>query len=346
MFVGVLADRLSRRKIMLVADLARFAVLLTVPVAAAFGGLGLPQIYAVALISGIASAFFGIAYQAYLPVIVSPDRLTDANTKLEFSNSGSSMAGNALAGALIQWVGAAATIAVDALTYLISAASLLRIRSAEPVHDGPPLSIRQGLREILEGVRIVLNSSDLRWIAGATATTNFGGSMVGAVVFIYAYRVLHLKPGLLGVVYGLAEIGFLGALLSTRVRDRVGLRATLIGSLVVSAVGTGCMLFALLGSPYVVLFVSSAIVAISVPIYNVNQVSYRQALVDVRIQGRMNATMRTFVWGTVPLGALAGGYLGTLFGATVTIVTGVALCGLAALWLIPLRERVSLADSA
>lgn len=339
MFVGVLADRLSRRRIMIVADLARFAVLSSVPVASWLGILGMPQPYVVALISGAASAFFGITYQSYLPVIVSAERLTDANTKLEFSNSGSSMAGSALAGVLVQWIGAAAAIAVDALSYLISVATLMQIRAAEPVHEGPPFSIRQGVHEMREGLRVVLKSSDLRWILCATATTNFGGAMMNAVVLIYAYRILRLQPGLLGVVYGVAELGFLGALLSTRVRKRVGLRATLIASLLLSAFAGGCVLFASVGAPYLVIFITSAIVAVSIPIYNVNQVSYRQALIDVRMQGRMNATMRTFVWGTLPVGGLAGGYLGLHLGIPATIVFGAILCGLSALWLIPLRER-------
>ncbi len=339
MFVGVLADRLPRRKIMIVADVVRFAALATIPAAAACGVLHLPQLYAVELVSGAASAFFGITYQSYLPVIVAADRLTDANVKLEFSNSGSMMAGSALAGALIQWLGAAAAIAVDALSYLASVLTLLWIRTPEAAHAGPALSVRQCLREMQEGVGIVLQSSDLRWIAGATGTTNFGGSVVGAVALIYAYRILHLQPGPLGVVFGLAEVGFVGALFAARLRARLGLRATLMASLSLAAIGLGGMLLAGLGAPYVVLFATSAIVAVAVPVYNVNQISYRQALVDIRLQGRMNATLRTIVWGTMPLGALAGGYLGGGIGIPATIGVGSAICCLAVLWLIPLQER-------
>ncbi|MDQ2909194.1 MAG: MFS transporter [Candidatus Eremiobacteraeota bacterium] len=340
MFVGVLADRLSRRRIMIVADVVRFAVLATVPITAAFGVLHMPQLYAVALCSGAASAFFGITYQSYLPVVVAANRLTDANMKLESSNSGSNMAGSAVAGALVQWIGAPAAILLDALSYVVSVATLMQIRTSEAVHEGPPLSLRQVIREMRDGVRIVVHSSDLRWIAGATGTTNFGASIVSAVGLIYAYRTLHLQPGVLGVVYGFAEIGFVGALLSVRVRERLGLRITLIVSLLLAAAGVGSSLFALLGFPYVVLFLSSALIAIAVPVYNVNQVSYRQALVDVRMQGRMNATMRTIVWGTMPLGALAGGYLGSVVSIPMTVAIGAALSALAVLWLIPLRERV------
>jgi hypothetical protein len=89
----------------------------------------------------------------------------------------------------------------------------------------------------------------------------------------------------------------------------------------------------------VVLFVQGAIVAISIPIYNVNQVSYRQALVDIRLQGRMNATIRTFVWGTLPFGSMIGGWLGSVVGVPATIACGAIVSFAAALWILPLRER-------
>lgn len=339
MFVGVLADRYSRRRMMIAADIVRFFALGAVPVCAGLHVLSMPLLYGVGLASGVASVFFGINYQSYVPVVVTTQQLTDANTKLEFSNSGAQMAGSALAGALVQWIGAAGAIAVDALSYLASIISLATIRKREAAHEGPKLSLRQGLREMREGLRIVLHSPDLRWITCATATINFGGSMINAVALIYAYRNLHLKPGLLGVVYGVSEIGFVGALLSTRVRAAFGLRATLMASLAIDGVAAACMLFAQLGWPYVALFCSSALSALTVPIYNVNQISYRQALVDVRMQGRMNATVRTFVWGTLPFGAAAGGYLGSALGVPATIAIGAVFSGLSALWIVPLRER-------
>ena len=342
MIVGVLADRLSRRKIMIVADIVRFFALATIPIAAASGVLHLPQLYAVSLVTGCASAFFGITYQAYLPVVVSVDRLTDANMKLEFSNSGSDMLGKALAGALVQWLGAATAIALDALSYLVSVLSLAWIRISEPAHDGPSLSLRQGLRELREGFDVVFRSPDLRWILGATATVNLGSSMMTAVMFIYAYRILHLQPGLLGLVFAFANLGFVGALVAARARKLFGLRVTLIAALLISALAQGVWLLAQVGLPYVALLIACSIEALTIPIYNVNQISYRQGLVELRLQGRMNATMRTFVWGTLPLGALIGGYTGALLGVQTTIAIGALLSLLAAFWLLPLRERDSM----
>lgn len=339
MLVGVVADRVSRRRIMIVADIVRFVALASIPIASRSNVLGMPQLYGVAFVSGAASAFFGIAYQSYLPVIVPAKHLTDANAKLEFSNSSSAMAGMALAGVLVQWVGAALAIAADAISYLASVISVLTIRTAEEPHKGPPLSLRQTGREIVEGLKVVFRSDDLRWILYATATSNLGGAMIMAVFFIYAYRLLHLQPGLLGLIKGFANLGFVGALFAVRVRNRLGLRATLIGSLLVTGLGSMCMLLAGIVAPYVVLFAQGAVVAVAVPIYNISQVSYRQALVDARLQGRMNATMRTFVWGTIPLGSIIGGWLGARMGVPATIACGALVSGAAALWIVPLRVR-------
>lgn len=339
MLVGVLADRYSRRRMMLISDWVRFFVLAAIPIAALYGHLTLAVIYVVALVSGTASVFFGVAYPSYLPVIVPADELTDANAKLEFSNSGSQMAGNALGGILVQWLGAAVAIGVDAFSYLVSALSLSMIRKREPAHDGPRLTGQQCLREIGEGIRFVVASPDLRWVALTTATVNFGIGIVNAVILIYAYRILRLQPGWLGIAFGVAEIGFVGALFAARLRTRFGLRRVLIGAILFGAVGSGVNLLAPFGLPYVVLGVATAASAITVPIYNINQVSYRQALTDMRMQGRVNATIRTFVLGTLPIGSLVGGYLGSVVGVTQTIVIGTVLLGASALWLLPFRER-------
>ncbi len=339
MFAGVLADRWSRRKIMIAADVVRFLTLGIIPLLVVSRRLDMTALYVVAAVSGSASAFFAISYQAYVPVVVRRDRLNEANQRLEFSNSGSAMAGNALAGLLVQWIGAAATIAIDAASYLISVVSLALIRVPEAAHDGPPLSLRQAGSEMLDGLKIVLDSPDLRFIIGATGTCNFGAGINNAVSLIFAYRVLHLTPGALGVVSGIAQIGFVGALLSTRVRRRLGLRATLLTMMLVSGVGEASVLLGQRGFPLVAVFASVAIVAIAVPIYNVNQISYRQGLVDVRKQGRLNATVRTFVWGTMPLGAITGGVIGSRFGPQTAIAISAALGAAAALWFVPFRER-------
>src|SRR5208282_6902295 len=93
---------------------------------------------------------------------------------------------------------------------------------------------------------------------------------------------------------------------------------------------------ALIGYPFLVLAAVSFVVGLSMPAYNVNQISLRQAITPDRLQGRMNATMRVIVWGTIPVGAFVGGYLGSLpsFGVVDTIVLGGIIAGLATLWIL------------
>jgi MFS family permease len=344
LIVGVLADRVSRRRMMIVADLVRFGALAAIPVFAHYRAIGMPLLYAVALITGTASVFFGVAYQSYLPAVVGKELLTAANSKLEFSNSGSQFAGNAVGGILVQWVGAVYAIAFDAFSYIASVVSLMLMRVPEPPHEGPNLTVRQGLQELREGVGVVLQSPDLRWIAASTGTINLGLSLIGSVIFIYAYRQLHMQPGPLGVIWGFAELGFVGALFAVRIRKRLGLRNTLIAMGVIGGASSIVLLLAQAGWPYLIFFVSGAIFNLSVPIYNVNQISYRQAIVDQRLQGRMNATMRTIVWGLMPIGAWAGGWLATLVGVTTTIAIGSLITACASLWLIPLRERTTVRE--
>jgi MFS family permease len=254
LLVGVLADRVSRRAIMITADALAFVALASVPPAAAFHVLHLPQLYAIALLTGIASVFFGISYQSYLPVLVERERLPSANSKLEISSSGAKIIGSGVAGILVQSIGAAAAIGIDAFSYVASIVTLARIRTAERRHEGPRLSLRQAAREIGEGLTLVFRSPDLRWILGATASTNLGSAMVNAVILIYAYRLLHVQPGPLGVVFGLAELGFVGALLSVRVRNVLGLRATLVLALLASAIAEGGLLLASVAPAYAVFF--------------------------------------------------------------------------------------------
>lgn len=243
---------------------------MTIPVTAYFRMLHVPQLYVIALGTGVCSAFFGITYQSYLPAIVAKEHLPNANVKLESSNSAANMAGISLAGLLVQGIGAATSIAFDAASYLVSVIFLTRIRVAEPKHERPTRSARQAFRKIVEGVRTVLDTRNLRWIAAATATSNFGGSIIGVVTLIYAYRGLQQQPGPIGDSYWESPRSAVGALVSTRIRDRFGLRATLFGALILTALGNACMLFAQVAFPYLALFVAAAIAAMAIPVYNVN----------------------------------------------------------------------------
>ena len=343
LFAGVWVDRTRRRPILIVADIGRAVCLGSIPLAALLGVLRIEQLYVVGLLTGTLTVFFDVAYQAYLPVLISRKHLVDGNSKLEVSRSVAQIAGPGIAGLLVQIISAPVAVAVDAASFVASVVSLLWIRAPEPAPDrraGPAGALWPELRE---GLAVVLENPVLRSIAGCTATSNLFGNATQAMYVLYVTRELGLEPAAIGLIYAASGPGaLLGALVAGPVARRFGLGATILGS--ITAAQLGNLLIPLASGPPVpvtaMLMVASFISGVSNPVYNVNQVSLRQAITPDRVQGRMNASMRFIVWGTIPIGALLGGGLAQVFGLSLTIVAMV-LCGLAApAWLVfsPVRR--------
>jgi predicted MFS family arabinose efflux permease len=186
-----------------------------------------------------------------------------------------------------------------------------------------------------EGIDVVFKSPILWRIAGCTATTNLGSNMIfGAVFLVFAYRDLHLTAAIVGIIFAISSAGWLvGAVVASWVARTLGLGTTLGLSTLLGGLATLATPLALLGSPAIVLSGLGFVANFITPIYNINQVSLRQAITPDRVQGRMNATMRTIVWGTIPVGAFVGGILGTAIGVVPTIIIGSLISALAALWI-------------
>ena len=331
--VGVWADRLARRPIMIVADLVRSAMLASIVVAALTHRLGYAQLALTAAVMGIASVFFEICYQSYLPTLVDRAALTSANSRLEFTRSVSQLGGSGIAGPLISAIGAPLALGVDAVSFVVSTISLALIRTPEPAKPRATAAT-SFLGDMREGLAVVAGSPVLRSITACTATLNFGTAINGAVSLIFAYRQLHLTPTVLGIVYAIGNIGFAGALFATRLQRRFGLGVTLALAAVAQGAIALCVPLAIFGAPAAVIFAAQLVTTFVMPVYNINQVSLRQAMVPHALHGRMNATIRTVVWGTLPLGALAGGLLGNAIGSVRTIVAGSIVQLLGTLWIV------------
>ena len=319
---GVWVDRLRRRPILIVGDLGRVISLGSIPIAYELGFLHIVQLYIVAFVTGVLTVFFDVSYQAYLPSLVERDQLVDGNAKLEISRSGAQLAGPGLAGALIQILRAPVAILADAISYLGSALFVFLIRKKEPPVQwhGPDGTKPKMRSEIWEGLHYVLGNELLRPIAACTATSNLFGNLGQVVILIFAVRTLGMSPGRIGLIFGLGNMGFLlGAFLAGRVARRLGVGPTIIGA---------SMLFGLTWIPIALLTKQVAfplmVTALFVggfggTVYNINQVSLRQSITPDRMQGRMNATMRFMVWGTIPIGAFIGGILGGTIGLRPTL---------------------------
>ncbi len=333
--MGVWADRFRRRRIMIAANLGRMLTLGSIPIAYIFGQLNFIQLYIVALVNGILSVWFDVAYQSYLPVLVDKDHLIEGNQKLQISASGAQVAGPGIAGYIYDAIGGAMTIAFDAFGYLASSISLLTIRKREEKKEpdlmAPPPDF---FREMWEGILVVGKSPILWRIAGATATSNLGTNIMWAVFLIFVYNQLNFSPGEFGLVGTIGAIGFvLGVLLTGRITAKLGVGVSLAVSIASGFIALANPL-ALAGPAFLILASVGFVSGIMLPMYNITQVSLRQAITPNNVQGRMNATMRTIVWGTIPVGSIVGGILGESIGVVPTIYLGAFVSGLAVLWIL------------
>ncbi|MGA3296693.1 MAG: MFS transporter [Candidatus Bathyarchaeia archaeon] len=318
LFVGVLADRWRRRPMMVWANIGQVIALGSIPLGFMFRMLSLNQLFAVALVMSVTTVFFVIAYQSYLPTLVDREDLVEGNAKLETSSSASLVFGPALGGLLIQIVGAAQSIIFDALSTLVAALAIQSIKQPEVITSAPK---RAFFKELRTGAEIIFVNPILRTLTAASATLNLGRSMFYAVFFIFIYDQLKITPGTAGLVLGIGSTGFLiGALSAPRIVKRLGLGVTLAFALLISGIGLLMVPVTRYGLAAPTLAALWMLSSFGMPLYNINQVSLRQAITSNQVQGRMNATMRTITWSTWPVGALAGGILGVILGIPLTIM--------------------------
>jgi MFS family permease len=316
---GAWVERMRMRRVLIAGDLARAAALGSIPAAGLAGVLTIGQLYAVALVTGVATVFFDVAYQSYLPQLVDRDQLVAGNARLQASESVSQIAAPGLGGLLIQAITAPYAVLADAVSFLWSAGWVTAIPDRPPRPERPPG--RHLVREIREGLSFVLGSRLLRAIAMCTSLSNLFSSISGAVLYVLLARDLHVSPGIIGLLGSAAAVGGLaGALGVGRLTAWLGQGPAIWVS--VAACGPCAFVapFVQRNWTLVLLAVADAGIGAGVVLYNVIQLSFRQGLCPPGLLGRMNATMRFLVWGTLPLGGLIGGTLGTLIGVRATLL--------------------------
>lgn len=342
---GAWCDRMRNRPVLIVADLARAAALGSVPVAAAFGVLTIWQLYAVVLVSGLFTVFFDVAHQSYLPRLVRRADLVEGNAKLRANMSVASLAAPSISGWLVQFFSAPVAIAVDACSYLWSAAWLSRIRKRE--ESPPPREDRNLWREIREGWGVVLGHPVLRAISVNNALSSLCQSAQLSIIVVFLVREVQLSAGVIGLLNSLALVGaLLGSFLVRRLTTRFGAARLLWSTSMI--VGVAYLSYPLTtpgwGLAWYVAanFVSSTCVIITIVV----QVSFQQALCPADMLGRVNATMNFLYWGVAPLGSLGAGLSAGTISARGTLwvaAAGMVLAGLA-LVLSPLRTMRDLPD--
>ncbi len=321
---GAWVDRWRKQRVLIANDLVRAAALGSLPLAWAMDVLTMMQMFVVALVVGACTVFFDVAYQSYLPDLVEPSQISEGNAKLQATQSVAMIGGPALAGGAIKLVGAPLTLALDALSFLGSALFIRRIRHLDappPREDRRPLLV-----EIREGLTFVLRHPLLWRITASTSLGNFFSSMTGALLVLFALQELGLDVGHLGLAMGIGSVGgLLGALSATRLTRLVG-EGRAIPLAVVLWIPAG-VLMPLAGTvvpAMLAVSTSSFLISFAAVLYNVVQVSFRQRLCPRPLLGRMNASIRFMVWGSMPIGSFLGGVLGASFGLREVFWIGLA----------------------
>jgi MFS family permease len=325
LFAGAWVDRLRRRPILIWADLVRAVLLFSIPAAYLGGGLRIEQLYLVVFLEGCLGSLFRAAYPAYVPSLIGVDRVVEGNSKLATSSSLAEIGGPGLAGGLVQAIGAPLAILVDAISFVVSAISLVMIRGRESPR--PPRTLATPIRlEILEGLRLVRRHAVLVPLTLRSIIAHVAGSFYGVLYTIYLIEDLQLSPLLLGVVVSAGGVGSLvGSFFASRVIARFGFGPALIGTAagasiigVLTPIAGGPLLLATL-----MVFLPQLIGDGLQTIEGVAELSLIQGVIPDRILGRVNATLEVFSHGIAyPLGALLAAALAGWIGVRGVIAIG------------------------
>jgi MFS family permease len=332
---GAWVDRRGRRRrTMIAADLGRAALFASIPVCYALHVLTLTQLLLVTFGAGTLSILFNVSDGTLFVSIVAPGRYVDGQSLLYGSRALSFVGGPSLGGVLVQALSAPFAVVADALSFLGSAFFLGRIRPAEPPGD------------------------DGRGSVIAVATINFFNLMFAALYLLYAVRVLHIRPGVVGVLIGAAAVGaLLGSVITKRITSRAGAGW---------AYTTGCLLFTAPlvlwplahGRPSLVLamlFAAEFVSGLGVMMLDISIGAIFAAVIPDRLRSRVTGAFQAVNYGTRPLGALLGGLLGNTLGLrpTLWVATLGGMAGFALLLPTPLpryrlpadQDRHSLAEN-
>lgn len=326
LIAGVLVDRVRRRPLLIATDLGRGVLLAAIPVLALTGHLHLGWLVVVMAVFGLMSLVHDAAFQAFVPRLVPTGLLTPAHARFDQSDAVAQASGPAIAGGLVSLIGAPAAVLVDAATFLVSGVLLLfGVRVSEP--PPRPVSLRGVPGEVMEGLRWVYRHATLAAFALTTHAWFLFSAIAGAVVTPFALRTLGLSPFALGLALAAAGVGALvGSLVAVRLGRRFG-----VGQVVVvchTSTALAWALVALSGSHWSgwVLFGAGQLVfGLGLGAENANTMGYRQTVTPDRLQGRMNATMRSFNRAMIVIGAPVGGLLGDAVGYRTML--WVAACG-------------------
>ena len=325
--IGAWSDRVDRKRLMILTDVARAAVVGTIPLAAAFGVLSVWWIYAVLFVSTTLTIAFQAAEFAAIPALVSRDDLVTANGRIQASFSAASVIGPPVAGLSLAVIALPTLVALDALSFLVSAVSIALIRrELQGRRDRPTTNIRA---DIVEGLRYVLSHPVLRNISAMMALVNFVGSTTYAQIVLFAKARYAASDAEVSLFFAAGPIGVvILSLLAGPLRKRWSFGVVALGALMIDGITVTAMAY----TPWVGLAVMLFALGNGLGnLFNINTASLRQAIVPEHMLGRILSIAMVLAWSASPLGALAGAYAIERIGdvALVYAVIGVLMTAIA-----------------
>jgi predicted MFS family arabinose efflux permease len=332
LFGGGWVDRTRRRPVLIAADLVRAGLLLTIPAAALLGLLSVWQLCLVAILTAAASTIFELAAHAYLPALVGTAGVIEGNARLGTTDGLAEIAGPGLTGLLVQILTAPIAIAVDAVSYLASAALLASIRAEEAPATAAPA---RWTEDLATGLRACLGHDLVRPLLLIQMTRSGFGSFFAALYIVYAVTELHLGPALLGLTIA---VGGAGGLIGASLAPLLGRRHAIGPALLAASFGSGLtqLLIPLAAGPPIIavtfLMVAQFFGDALAEIAAIQSDSLRQTVLPSALMGRAGAVFHVGVGLTRVAGALLGGVLASQIGIRPTMV--IAALGLVAapLW--------------
>ena len=330
LIVGIWADRMPRHLLMAGSEAGRALLLLLVPLLAVAGWLDLVSLALLGFALSACTVMFNVAAQAYLPAIVARDGLAAANAKIEFTRAAAVFLGPGLAGAIAGWASPAWALAVSAITSATAAVLLLTpgMRRDLPVAaEKPPIR-----RALAEGLMIVWRHPLLRAIAACAMAWNFSWFVLMAVFVLFAVNTLELTPAQVGIALGAQGLGMLlAALAAPAIHARLRLGIMIIlgpATSLFAAFAIGGATMTAESTAFTLLVSGFFLFGFGPMLWTIGQTSLRQAIVPLRLIGRVSAIQQVATLGMRPLGALVGGAVGERFGLEVAIWLAVAGYGL------------------
>lgn len=307
---GALVDRMDRRIVMMVTDALRAVIVGIVGILLLAGDVGLPLIYVVGFLLGVAETFFDTSAEAILPSLVDDERLPAANGRLQATEwVGNAFAGPPL-GAVLFAVTAGLPFLFDAGTFVVAAVLVgLIAGSYRSEREGPAGTLRS---DIGEGLGWLWRHTVLRTLSLMAGVTNMVAFGIIAVFVLFIQDEIGLGDVGYGLVISALGVGgLLGAIVSGAVVKRLGPGTTLLGSVALLMVNG---LIMGVSSEVWVIAVITGSYGVAITAWNVVAVSLRQALTPDPLRGRVASVARLLAWGTQPIGALLGGVVAGAWG--------------------------------